>query len=201
MSVLANTWAGNVESGTGADQVGIVIEGCSVAAGASEGLNVDAGTGADQVGIIVNYDLTAGAAAALAVNGGDGADQVGIIIDYDVAAGASLRVNVDTGLDPDTIYFNSERGMVAAGASFAIGVDSGSGNDFVFGHFGLDPESRGVIAIIFQGGSGDDDLTLDISGIGDPNLLNAHLDGGDGFDVAHVSRNVEVINCEEVFFF
>jgi hypothetical protein len=58
-----------------------------------------------------------------------------------------------------------------------------------------------VIAIIFQGASGDDDLTLDITGIGDPGLLRARVDGGPGgSDAAHVTRNVEVDDCEMVVF-
>jgi hypothetical protein len=172
MSVSANTWAGNVESGTGADQVGIIIICFAAVPGASASFDVDAGAGVDAVGVVVS--------------------------EGDVASGASMRVDVHTGLDPDTIYFNWEGGVVGAGASVGIGVDSGSGNDFVFGHFGFDPESHGVIAIIFQGGSGNDNLTLDISGLG-PINLNARLDGGDGHDIAHVTRNVDVVNCEEVF--
>jgi hypothetical protein len=161
---------------------------------------VNGGGGADEIAAFDSYNVAAGASVAVAVNGGDGADQVGIIIHFDVAAGASLYAGVDGGSGADSVGIVIEGSTVAAGASASIGVDSGSGNDVVRGGFSFDPESHGVIAIIFQGGSGDDDLTLDISGIGDPNILNARLDGGAGFDIAHVTRNVDVVNCEEVFF-
>jgi hypothetical protein len=174
MSILANTWAGNVESGAGADQVGIIIICFSAVPGASAGFDVDAGAGADATGFVVS--------------------------ESDVAAGASMRIDVNAGLDPDTIYFNWNGGIVAAGASVGIGVDAGGGNDVVLGHFGFDPESRGLIGIFFQGGAGRDNLTLDISGLGPVNL-NVQVDGGGGFDVAHVSRIVEVVNCEEVIYF
>jgi len=111
-----------------------------------------------------------------------------------------MSVDVHGGADPDTIYFVVDGSIVAAGASMSIGVDSGSGDDLVRGGFGFDPATHGVIAIIFQGASGDDALTLDISGLSNPNEPRARVDGGPGFDVAHVTRNVEVDNCETVFF-
>jgi len=190
----------NVESGTGADQVGIIID-YDVAAGATANLIADAGAGADQVGIVIDgCNVAAGGTAGIIIEGGAGADQVGIVIDgCNVADGGTLNATIHGGGGADLVGFIIINSNVAAGASVQIGVDSGDGNDLVRGNFGFTAESRSVIAIIFQGGAGDDNLTLDITGLGDPLILSARLDGGAGFDSAHVSRIVDVANCEEVF--
>ena len=161
-----------VDGGAGADEASIMIEDTAVAAGASLSIDVDGGAGDDDE-LIHNGDNTWAGNVAFTFNGGAGADEIG---------------------------FTDIGSMVATGASMSIAVDSGSGNDDVRGGFGFDPESRGVIAIIFQGSSGDDDLTLDDSASGDPGLLTAHVDGGPGFDVAHVSQNVDNVDCESVIF-
>src|SRR5262245_33397557 len=43
-------------------------------------------------------------------------------------------------------------------------------------------------------------LGLILVGLSDPEDFEALLDGGDGFDIAGITRGVLVRNCEEVFF-
>jgi hypothetical protein len=78
--------------------------------------------------------------------------------------------------------------------------DGGVGNDRIAAHVEMDADSRGPLAARVLGGFGDDDLTLDIHGVADPGLLTALVDGGYGHDIARVTRNVRVANCEEILF-
>ncbi len=74
---------------------------------------------------------------------------------------------------------------------------SGScGNDTVSAVMQFDSRSAAPIDARVLGGTGNDDLTLDIYGIGDPDFLTALIDGGAGIDTAHHTDNVRVVNCE-----
>ncbi|MBI3469242.1 MAG: calcium-binding protein [Planctomycetes bacterium] len=79
-------------------------------------------------------------------------------------------------------------------------VDGQAGNDNIAARVEMDEDSRGLLAARVLGGLGDDDLTLEIYGVDEPSLLTALVDGGCGYDIARVTRNVRVGNCEEVFF-
>src|SRR5262249_44696906 len=110
-----------------------------------------------------------------------------------------FNLNATGGAGADDLFIGGFCPCEAPGAEFSIHWEGESGNDVLRGDLQLDPDSRGLIDIIFEGGAGDDDLTLSIAGIGNPNIFNARVDGGDGYDIAHVSRNMLVENCEEVF--
>ena len=193
-----------VDAGSGADQVGIIVNYRTATLDALFDVSVDGGSGDDEL----TFDTAAGGESPgphlingdlnVMLDGGAGDDHEFIHSGDNTWAGnVAFIASGGAGADEIGITFG---GTVADGASLSIGVDSGSGDDLVRGSFGFDPATHGVIAIILQGASGDDDLTLDISGLSNPNEPRARVDGGPGFDVAHVTRNVEVDNCETVFF-
>lgn len=191
----------HVDGGSGADTVGIIINFRTAMVDASLDVNVDGGSGDDELTFdgagsqgpvphLITGDLN------VVLDGGAGNDHELIHAGDNTWAGnVAFTSNGGAGADEIGITFG---GTVADGGSLSIGVDSGSGDDLVRGGFSFDPATHGVIAIIFEGASGDDDLSLAISGVGDPNILRAHVDGGPGFDAAHVTRNVVVENCEMV---
>jgi hypothetical protein len=88
--------------------------------------------------------------------------------------------------------------LPAGRASFQF--EGGEGADRVAARFEADADSRGALDVRVLGGLGDDDLTLALFGVDDLALFTALLDGGREFDVARVTRNVRVVNCEEVIF-
>jgi Ca2+-binding RTX toxin-like protein len=63
-----------------------------------------------------------------------------------------------------------------------------------------DDDDTGAFDVRVLGASGDDDLTLALMGVDELSFLSALVDGGRGFDTARVTRNVRVVNCEEVIF-
>jgi hypothetical protein len=79
--------------------------------------------------------------------------------------------------------------------------DGGAGDDRIAVQVELDEDSQGALDVRVLGGAGNDDLTLAIDGLlDDPSILTALVDGGRGHDVARVTRNVRVVNCEKVIF-
>jgi hypothetical protein len=88
--------------------------------------------------------------------------------------------------------------LPAGRASFLFDGDAGA--DRIVARFEADYDSRGALDVRVLGGLGDDDLTLALLGVDDLALLMALVDGGREFDVGRVTRNVRVVNCEEVIF-
>jgi hypothetical protein len=77
--------------------------------------------------------------------------------------------------------------------------DGGQGDDRIAIRIEMDDDSQdSELAAVVFGGLGDDDLTLGIFGGEHLRLLTALVDGGRGFDMAQVTDEVRVINCEEV---
>jgi hypothetical protein len=190
----------NVMGGGGGDTVGFVIDGGNVAAGASLAVNADGGGGGDTVGIVIEgSNVAAGASLMVDVDGGGGADTVGIIISGGtVARDALLEIEVHGGDGADVLRFSTV-GLLVDG-EFVWCQDGGDGNDVIDARLDLDPDSHGMVNAEVMGGAGDDDLTLGISGLGGPDTFQALVDGGAGFDTAHVSRVLLpfVFNCEQV---
>jgi hypothetical protein len=83
-----------------------------------------------------------------------------------------------------------------AGSSLNIRLAGGSSDDSLEAVIGLDPRSMGQVTAMVFGGLGNDDLTLDVYGIGNPDILIAVINGGPGIDTAHATSNVRVIKCE-----
>lgn len=88
--------------------------------------------------------------------------------------------------------------LPAGRASFQF--EGGEGADRIAARFEADEDSQGALDVRVLGGLGDDELTLALLGVDDLALLTALLDGGREFDIARVTRNVRVANCEEVMF-
>jgi hypothetical protein len=88
--------------------------------------------------------------------------------------------------------------LPAGRASFLFDGDAGA--DRIAARFEADADSRGALDVRVLGGLGDDDLTLALFGADDLALLLALVDGGRNHDIARVTRNVRVVNCEEVIF-
>lgn len=57
--------------------------------------------------------------------------------------------------------------------------DGGDGNDVIDARLDFDSNSRGMVDVKVMGSAGDDDMTLSISGMGDPGLHTALVDGGE----------------------
>jgi hypothetical protein len=75
----------------------------------------------------------------------------------------------------------------------------GTGDDTISEVFWLDPRSMGQVTARVTGGAGSDDLRLDVFGIGNPDILNAEINGGTGRNTAHHTANVRVVNCDVVY--
>lgn len=89
------------------------------------------------------------------------------------------------------------RPLLMSGGSVMAMLDGRAGrSDTIRANMWFDPRSMGHVDAQVLGGRFNDDLTLNIFGIGDPNELTALIDGGPGFDTAHHTANVVVRNCE-----
>jgi hypothetical protein len=121
-----------------------------------------------------------------------------------VEIGAALTFNIHSGDnggliallcgDPNEI---SNPDIMPSGSVDAQLV-GGNGDDTISGIFNFNPRSLGQVSALVSDGAGNDNLRLDIFGIGDPDLVRALIDGGTGRNTAHATTNVEVINCEVV---
>jgi hypothetical protein len=119
--------------------------------------------------------LEIGAALSFHVQGGDRNDLIGLLMG-----------------DPNEV---GDPNLMPTG-SLDVLLAGGGGNDVLSAKLCLDPASMGRVTARVLGGAGNDDLTLDIYGVGDPDELRALIDGGPGRNTAHFTPNVQVINCE-----
>jgi hypothetical protein len=78
--------------------------------------------------------------------------------------------------------------------------DGGADNDRLAVEVHQHKGDEGALDVRVLGGDGDDDLTLALIGVEHLSSLTALVDGGRGYDIARVTRNVRVANCEELFF-
>jgi hypothetical protein len=77
--------------------------------------------------------------------------------------------------------------------------DGEAGNDHVAVLVATeDDDDTGALDVRVLGGLGDDDLTLALMGVDELSFLSALVDGGRQIDVARVTSNVRVINCEKI---
>ena len=77
-----------------------------------------------------------------------------------------------------------------------VNGDGGEGIDRVAGEMNFSAIRLGHVNARVLGSGGNDDLTLNIFGVDNPDLLDALIDGGAGTDTAHYTANVLVIRCE-----
>ena len=76
--------------------------------------------------------------------------------------------------------------------------DDDAGDDRISVQVHQHEGDEGALDVRVLGGQGNDDLTLALFGVEHLSFLAALVDGGRGHDVAHVTRNVRVANCEEI---
>jgi hypothetical protein len=88
---------------------------------------------------------------------------------------------------------------IMPGGSLNVGLAGGSGDDTIGAVIAVDPSSTGLVNALVSGGAGNDDLRLDVYGMGDPNQLTALINGGKGRNTAHHTSNVRVVNCAVVY--
>jgi hypothetical protein len=141
------------------------------------------------------------------VSGGDGQDQLHVLVgsinqppDPELRLDWNIVVTGDGGNDAiDVVARNVLLGGGLDGSmpdTFTLLEDGGDGHDTLSADLFFAAQSRGMINAQVLGGRGNDNLTLDIYGASDLELLTALINGGDGIDTAHHTNNVTVINCE-----
>ena len=152
---------------------------------------VDAGSGNDTV------TLEAGDVAgqfAFAAYGGGGDDTLSATVGG-VAEDAVAAVALDGGWGDDDIT------GTAAGeidGYLAVALSGGIGADAITGEIDVAADSTGTVAALVDGGPGDDDLTLNVTGDGLDGLarLIAIMNGGRGTDTGVATDNVTKISIE-----
>jgi hypothetical protein len=152
---------------------------------------VDAGGGNDAV------TLEAGdvnGVLAFAAYGGNGTDTLSATVGG-VAADALAAVALDGGWGHDAIS------ATAAGVIdgyLAVALSGGIGADAITGEIEVAADSTGSVAALVNGGIGDDNLTLNVTGDGLNGLVRfaAVMNGGLGFDTGIATDNVTKISIE-----
>lgn len=115
---------------------------------------------------------------------------------------SNSRFEVSTGGGNDSVLarvgFNPQPDPPGSPLHMSFVVDAGADNDDVDVQIGLGGvPGIGVDARVL-GREGDDQLGLQISGIGSRNDVHALVDGGAGFDKVLITHGVLVRNCEEI---
>lgn len=158
---------------------------------------IQAGAGNDEVMFDMG-DAAVNGRFLISADGGSGNDRLKVISDGSVLPESELRIALRGDAGDDVIEADF-RGLENQGR-FVLHADGGAGNDVLRGLIDLGPRSRGRSDILFAGDLGDDDLTLALFGDDVESLATAVVDGGRGNDVANVTRNVRVANCERIEF-
>src|SRR5262245_36472724 len=182
----------NIMGGLDPDTIYVTCDGTTLAAGASLAMNADAGGGADTVGFIwFENNVAPGASLVVDADGGGGADTMGVAIaGGTVARDGRFDIEVHGGEGADVLRLAGVGLLVESDGGMDWCQDGGDGDDVVDTRLDLDPNSHGMVDAEVMGSAGDDDLTLDITGISDFNTLSAQADGGVGYDILHMSRGV-----------
>ena len=76
-------------------------------------------------------------------------------------------------------------------------LGGGAGNDTIQAVLSFDPRSDGRVYARIFGGRGSDELTLDVYGADNLDLLLAVIEGGADFDTAHHTPNERTVHCEK----
>jgi hypothetical protein len=186
----------------GDDRLAVLVDGAGEERSAQilGTMRLDLGGGAgDDTAILDIVTLDIRGAVLVNIDGNRGADRALLGVAADVRVFGLLDVNALGGAGNDVIESFIVPCILPAGrGNFTF--DGGAGDDRISARIELDANSRGALAARVLGGLGNDDLTLAVYGVDDPGLLTALVDGGRGYDIARVTRNVRVRNCEEVFF-
>jgi hypothetical protein len=82
--------------------------------------------------------------------------------------------------------------LVEVDGHFVWCQDGGDGNDVIVANINLDSNSHGMVNAELMGEAGNDLLVFRAVGVGDPNIFTALVDGGAGFDIALVSRGIDL---------
>jgi hypothetical protein len=134
------------------------------------------------------------------ITGGAGQDDIRVLYELDTLSGvvfnAPIALSVDGGAGDDTIslaFGDPSMPSPVLNNLFQMRLDGGAGNDTVAADLYFASNSQGLVDALVRGGLGNDDLTLNIYGIGDPDLILALIDGGGGIDTFHHTDNVQVI--------
>jgi hypothetical protein len=167
-------------------------------------VNTFMGTGDDASFVNLWGPVDAGAAVKIGMHGEAGNDSMGVFATYvtgydqvNIGTGARLDIGLNGGDGNDrldTTYGGIDRGTLR------VREDGAAGNDTVTAQihlvrppFTLFPV--GVSDVVLRGGSGFDNLELDV--FGKAHTFRAEIDGGSGFDHATGTSNVQIINANE----
>jgi hypothetical protein len=131
------------------------------------------------------------------VYGGGGSDGIDVRLDLGGQKRGQAVVGV-MGDEGDDLMNLSLTGMDDPNL-VNVWVYGGGGNDGIDAQLELTARPDGPMTVLVRGDRGDDRLGLSLDGVGQPQLLDIGVDGGAGFDVAFVSRDVRVWNCEWMF--
>jgi hypothetical protein len=161
-------------------------------------LGLDGGAGNDRAMLdVANLDIHG--AMLTEFQGSAGADQFLMNVAHDVDVFGTLDVRALGGAGNDVIGAVGGPCDLPSGRSMFV-FDGEAGNDRISFQVEQDEDDTGVLGVILRGGTGNDDLTLEHRGSAPDSIFAGALDGGLGHDVAHLTRNVRVANCEDLVF-
>ena len=163
------------------------------------------GTGDDASFVNLWGPIGNGAAVKIGLHGEAGNDSMGVFATYvngydqvNIGGGGLLDIGLNGGDGNDkldTTYGGIDRGTLR------VREDGAAGNDKVTAEihlvrppFTLFP--TGVSDVVLRGGSGFDNLELDV--FGKAHKFRALIDGGSGFDHAKGTDNVQIVNANEL---
>ncbi len=182
-----------IDTSTGNDRVDIIAG--ELAPSKFVRLITNLGTGDDSFTLTGDYDLGSRASFYSEVNGGQGNDFIdasfrGYIADQ---ALVNLLLNGNEGNDYLSAGFFGE-----VDGRFFVRQQGGAGNDELQLNSDISYESAGQVKVQLDGGDGDDSLTYSALGYDAPSLANVLIDGGTGYNIGKLSRDVMCVNLNQV---
>jgi hypothetical protein len=191
-TIRANVVA-SIDTGTGNDKVKINVG--AIDQSKRVRFVSKLGNGDDNFALTGNYGLAERASLFVDVNAGNGNDFVDTTFTCTIADRALVDVLVHGGAGNDTIntgLFSQVHGR------FNVRQQGGAGNDELALNSNVSSDSIGLVDVLLDGDEGSDDITYSALGNDDPAVADVFIDGGTGYNIGKLSRDVMCVNINEI---
>jgi hypothetical protein len=164
-------------------------------------LNLKGGAGADVINVLTGGlkipQFPRGDMLAVSALGGTGEDRITLSApNVSLLLDSMASFMADGGLGMDKLQFAMD-GLLLG--TLKLQMNGGEDNDFLGAVFALSAERGGHLNTLLQGGTGDDELSQQVTGDGELAAFDSLLDGGAGFDRARRVPMVKFQRIEKFF--
>ncbi len=182
-----------LDTGTGNDRVDINLG--TLADESVVRFTTKLGTGDDTFAVASNYSVGDYSKLLVNTSGGTGDDFIDVNIQGSIATKGlvDLVLNGDAGNDYlNTSFFNQVDGQLK------VRQFGGDGDDDLNLNSHVTYDSTGFVNVVLDGEQGNDTVTYSALGFDDPSVAQVLINGGNGYNIGKLSRDVTNVNLNEI---